>query len=158
VLSIPPLFLLLVLVALLDPGIFSLVLVIGVTAWMGVARLVRAEMLSLKERDYVLAARALGAHPLRILRVHLLPNALTPVLVAAGLLIADVILLESALSFLEFGVKPPTPSWGNMISGGRNQLLGAWWVSTFPGLALVLTVVAFNLLADGLRDRLDPRL
>lgn len=156
-LSIPRLFLLLAVVALFRPSTTALVVVIGATTWMSVARLVRAEILSLQEREYVLAARAIGAHPLRILRVHLLPNALTPVLVMAGLMVGAVIILESSLSFLGLGVQPPTPSWGNMIGEATDRLLAAWWVPTFPGLAIVITVVAINLLADGLRDALDPR-
>ena len=155
--SIPRLFLLLLLVAFFRPGTTALVVVIGVTTWMMIARLVRAELLSLKERDFVLAARAAGAHPLRILRVHLLPHALTTLLVVSGLMIGMVILLESSLSFLGFGVQPPTPSWGNMIDAGSDRLLDAWWVALFPGLARVVTVVGFNLLTDGLRDALDPR-
>jgi len=155
--SIPRLFLLLLLVALFRPGTTTLVVVIGATTWMTISRLVRAELLSLGERDFVLAARAAGAHPLRILRVHMLPHALTTLLVMSGLMIGLVILLESSLSFLGFGVQAPTPSWGNMISTGSNRLLDAWWVALFPGLALVATVVGFNLLTDGLRDALDPR-
>ena len=156
-LAVPRLFLLLALVALFSPSTASLVVIIALTSWMTVARLVRAELLSLREREFVVAARALGAHPLRILAVHLLPNALTTLLVLSGLLIGAVILLESALSFLGLGIQPPTPSWGNMIGEGADRLLAAWWVPTFAGLAIVLTVVAFNLLADGLRDALDPR-
>lgn len=156
-LAIPRLFLLLAVVALFRPGVVALVLVIGGTAWTSLSRLVRAEVVSLKERDFVLAARGIGMHPLRILWVHLLPNALTPVLVVAGLMVGDVILLESSLSFLGFGIQPPIPSWGNMVADGTGRLLDAWWVATFPGLAIVLTVIAFNLTADGLRDALDPR-
>jgi len=155
--AVPRLFLLLALVAFFGPGTASLVAIIGLTIWMIVARLVRAEILSLQQRDFVVAARSLGAHPLRILFVHLLPNALTTLLVLAGLMVGAVILLESSLSFLGLGIQPPTPSWGNMIGEASDRLLAAWWVSTFPGLAIVLTVVGFNLLADGLRDALDPR-
>lgn len=155
--SIPRLFLLLLLVALFRPGTTALVVVIGFTTWMTIARLVRAELLSLNEREFVLAARAAGAHPLRILRVHLLPHALTTLLVMSGLMIGLVILLESSLSFLGLGVQAPTPSWGNMIEAGSDRLLDAWWVAFFPGLALVTTVIGFNLLTDGLRDALDPR-
>lgn len=157
VLAIPRLFLLLAVVAFLRPGPAALVLVIGATTWMPVSRLVRGEILSLKEREFVLAARAVGEHPLRTLWIHLLPNALTPALVFAGLLVGDVIMLESSLSFLGFGIPAPTPSWGNMIGGGAQRLLASWWVATFPGLAIMLTVIGFNLLADGLRDALDPR-
>jgi len=155
-LAVPRLFLLILLVALFRPGLASLVLVIGGTTWMPVARLVRGEILSLRERGFVDAARGLGAGPLRLAFVHLLPNALTPLAVYGGLLIGGVILLEAALSFIGQGVKPPTPSWGAMINEGNELRLAGWWVATFPGLALVATVVAFNLLSDGLRDLLDP--
>jgi peptide/nickel transport system permease protein len=157
-LAFPRLFLLLAVVALFRPGAAALVLVLGGTAWMTVSRLVRAEVLALSEREFVLAARAAGQHPLRILVVHLLPNALAPLLVALGLLVADVILVESSLSFLGLGVPPPVPSWGEMVASGADELTGAWWVATFPGIAIALAVLAFNLLADGLRDALDPRL
>ena len=156
-LAFPRLFLVLTLAALFRPATALVIVVIGTTSWMGLSRLVRAEILGLRKRQFILAARSLGLHPLRILRRHLLPNALTPVLVQASLLIGDVILLESSLSFLGLGVQPPTASWGNMISDGRDVLVTAWWVSTFPGLAIVLAVLAFNLLGDRLRDMLDPR-
>ncbi len=125
---------------------------------MGVCRLVRAEFLTLRERDYVAAARALGAGPLRIIFRHLLPNALAPVLVAAVLGVAGAILTESALSFLGLGVQPPTPSWGNILADGRANLDIAWWLSVFPGLAITVTMLAYNLFGEGLRDALDPRL
>ncbi len=158
VLAFPRLFLLLALVALFRPGATALVLVLGMTGWMTVSRLIRAEIVALREREFVLAARASGLHPLRILATHLLPNALTPALIALGLLIGDVILVESALSFLGLGIPPPAPTWGNMIASGSDTLLRAWWVALFPGLAITVAVVGFNLLADGLRDALDPRL
>jgi peptide/nickel transport system permease protein len=157
VISLPRLFLLLALVAFFRPGVVTVVLILGGTGWMTTSRLVRAEMLSLQQRDFVVAARAIGQTRLRILTRHLLPNALTPVLVQIGLLVGDVILAESTLSFLGLGIPPPTPSWGNLIADGSDRLIQAWWLATFPGLAIVLTVVAFNLLADGLRDALDPR-
>jgi peptide/nickel transport system permease protein len=156
-LSFPRLFLVLTLTVLLPPSTALVVVVLGVTSWMGLCRLVRAELLGLRKRQFILAARSLGLHPLRILWRHLLPNALTPVLVQASLLIGDVILVESSLSFLGLGVQPPTASWGNMISDGRDVLVTAWWVSTFPGLAIVVAVLAFNLLGDRVRDLLDPR-
>lgn len=156
-LAFPRLFLLFAVVALFRPGLTALVVVLGGTAWMGVARLVRAELTALREREFALAARAAGRHPLAVLVAHLLPNALTPVLVALGLLIADVIVVESSLSFLGLGVPAPAPSWGNMIASGAAALTDAWWVATFPGVALTLTVLGFNLAADGLRDWLDPR-
>jgi len=156
-LAFPRLFLVLTLTVLLPPSTALVVVVLGMTSWMGLCRLVRAEILSLRERQFILAARSLGLHPLRILWRHLLPNALTPVLVQASLLIGDVILVESSLSFLGLGIQPPTASWGNMVAAGRDVLVTAWWVSTFPGLAIVLAVLAFNLLGDRVRDLLDPR-
>lgn len=157
-LSFPRLILLIVVVALFDPTIVVVVSVLGLTGWMGIARIVRGEVLSLREREFVLAARALGMTDARILGRHILPNALAPVIVFATLGIGNTILIEAGLSFLGLGVQPPTPSWGAMISEGRDALLTGWWMATFPGLAVVLTVVAFNLFGDGLRDALDPRL
>lgn len=157
-LAFPWLFLVLALTALFRPSTGLVIVVLAATAWMPVSRLVRAEILSLGNRQFVLAARGLGLHPLRILWRHLLPNALTPILVQATLTIGDLILAESALSFLGMGVQAPAPSWGNMVAEGRDVLLAAWWVSSFPGLAVVLTVLGFNLLGDRLRDVMDPRL
>jgi len=156
-LAFPWLFLVLTLTALFRPSTTLVILVLGGTSWMGISRLVRAEILGLQTRQFILAARGLGLHPLRILWRHLLPNALTPILVQATLAVGNLILAESALSFLGLGVQPPTASWGNMVADGRDVLLTAWWVSTFPGLAIVAAVVAFNLLGDRLRDLLDPR-
>lgn len=156
-LAFPRLFLVLALAALFRPSTTLVVLVLGATSWMTLSRLVRAEILSLKRREFVLAARSLGLHPARILLRHLLPNALNPVIVQASLAVGNVILAESALSFLGLGVQPPTPSWGNVVADGRDVLVTAWWVSTFPGLAIVVAVLAFNLLGDRLRDVLDPR-
>ena len=156
-LAFPRLFLILTLTVLFRPSDTLVILVLGFTYWMTVSRLVRAEVLSLKERDFVLAARGLGLHPARILFRHLIPNALNPVVVNATLAMGDVILAESALSFLGLGIQAPTPSWGNMVADGRGVLVTAWWVSLFPGIAIVLTVLAFNLLGDRLRDALDPR-
>ena len=115
-------------------------------------------MLSLREREFIQAAHALGMGKARIIFRHLIPNVLAPVIVTATLGIGNTIVLEAGLSFLGLGVQPPIPSWGNMVSDGRDNLLGAWWVATFPGLTIVLTVLAFNLVGDGLRDALDPRL
>jgi peptide/nickel transport system permease protein len=162
-LSIPRLILLIVIVALFEtttPGqaIWLVVIVLGLTGWMGVARIVRGEVLSLREREFVQAARALGMSDLRIITRHIIPNTLAPIIVYATLGIGNTILVEAGLSFLGLGVQPPTPSWGNMISDGRDALITAWWIATFPGLAIVFTVTAFNLLGDGLRDALDPRL
>lgn len=134
-----------------------LVLVLGFTGWFGVSRLVRAEVLSLKERDMVVAARALGARDREIIFRHILPNVISPVVVAATLGIAHVIVIEAGLSYLGIGVRPPVPSWGNMIQDGVSQMATVWWVSLFPGLAIVTTVMAFNIIGDGLRDALDPR-
>ncbi|NLC70329.1 MAG: ABC transporter permease [Desulfuromonadaceae bacterium] len=157
-LCFPTFFLILAVIAFLDPSIWNIMAVIGLTGWMGVARLVRAEFLSLRERDFVLAARALGAFDARIIFHHILPNALSPVLVSATLGVAGAILTESALSFLGIGVQPPTPSWGNMLIIGKQTLGSAWWLSAFPGLAILLTVLGYNLLGEGIRDALDPRL
>lgn len=157
-LCFPTFFLILAVIAFLDPSIWNIMIVIGMTSWMGVARLVRAEFLSLREREFVLAARALGASDLRLMVRHMLPNALSPVLVSATLGIAGAILTESALSFLGIGVQPPTPSWGNMLIAGKQTLGYAWWLSVFPGLAILITVLGYNLLGEGVRDALDPRL
>jgi peptide/nickel transport system permease protein len=157
-LCFPTFFLILAVIAFLDPSIWNIMIIIGLTGWMGVARLVRAEFLSLRERDFVLAARALGAGDLRIIFRHILPNALSPVLVSATLGVAGAILTESALSFLGIGVQPPTPSWGNMLIAGKQTLGTAWWLSVFPGLAILVTVLGYNLLGEGVRDALDPRI
>ncbi len=161
-LAFPSLFLILIFIAVFEkteaPRILLVVIILGLTTWMGVARLVRAEVLSLKERDFILAAKALGLSHVRILFRHLLPNAMTPIVVNATLRIGGIILLEAALSFLNLGVQQPTASWGNIIYEGKDFLVTAWWITTLPGLAIVLTVVSFNLVGDGLRDALDPML
>ena len=156
--SFPRLFLLLGLAAVVRPGVVSVVLILGLTGWIPMARLVRAEVRALRDREFVLAARAAGAGPLRIVLRHLLPNALAPALIEASLAAASAIVNEAALSFLGFGLQPPAASWGNMIADGRSTLSGGWWVAFFPGAALALTAVAFNLIGEGLRDDLDPRL
>jgi peptide/nickel transport system permease protein len=158
VISFPRLVLLIAIVALFEPSIFLLIMVLGLTQWPLTARIVRGEILSLREREFILAGRALGFSGSRILFRHLIPNCLGPVIVAATLGIGDTIVLEAGLSFLNLGVPSPTPSWGSMVADGRASLLSAWWVATFPGLAIVLTVLSFNLAGDGLRDALDPRL
>lgn len=159
VLSFPRLVLLIAVIAMLEnPSIFLIIAVLGLTLWPSSARIVRGEVLALREREFVEAARALGFSGTRILGRHVLPNALAPVIVAATLGIGNTIVLEAGLSFLGIGVQPPTPSWGNMVADGRTRLLEAWWISTFPGLAIVFVVLAFNLVGDGLRDALDPRL
>jgi len=157
-LCFPSFFLILAVIAFLEPNLTNIMVVIGLTSWMGVARLVRAETLGLKSRDFVLAARVAGAGPTRILLRHILPNALAPVLVSASLGVAGAILVESALSFLGLGVQPPDPSWGNMLLEGKEVLGIAPWLSVFPGLAILLTVLGYNLLGESLRDLLDPRL
>jgi peptide/nickel transport system permease protein len=157
-LCFPTFFLILAVIAFLEPSIWNIMIIIGLTGWMGVTRLIRAEFLSLRERDFVQAARALGASDRRIIFRHLLPNALSPVLVSATLGVAGAILTESALSFLGIGVQPPTPSWGNMLITGKQTLGTAWWLSAFPGVAILLTVLGYNLLGEGIRDALDPRI
>jgi peptide/nickel transport system permease protein len=157
-LCFPTFFLILTVIALLDPSILNIMIIIGLTSWMGVARLLRAEFLTLKQREYVLAARSLGAGDLRIIVRHLLPNALAPVLVAATLGVAGAILLESGLSFLGLGVQPPEASWGNILRQSKDNLEIAWWLSLFPGLAILFTVLAYNLLGEGIRDAMDPKL
>ena len=157
-LCFPTLFLILAVIAVLGPSIWNIMAIIGLTSWMGVARLVRAEFLSLREREFIMAARALGAGDARLIFRHLLPNALTPVMVSATLGVAGAILTESALSFLGLGVQPPTPSWGNMLTMGQANIEIAWWLSLFPGLAILVTVMSYNLLGEGIREAIDPRL
>ena len=157
-LSIPTFFLILAVIAFIGSSIWNIMIVIGVTSWMGVARLVRAEFLSLKEREYVLAAKALGASDLRVIFRHIMINSMAPVLVSAVLGIAGAVLVESALSFLGIGVQPPTPSWGNILTLGKDNIEIAWWLSVFPGLAILITVLGYNLLGEGIRDAIDPRL
>ena len=157
-LCFPSFFLILAVIAFLEPSIWNIMIIIGLTSWMGVARLVRAEFLSLRERDFVVAARAIGARDTRIIFRHILPNAISPVLVSATLGVAGAILTESALSFLGIGVQPPTPSWGNMLIAGKQTLGTAWWLSVFPGLAILFTVLGYNLLGEGIRDAMDPRI
>ncbi len=155
-LCFPSFFLILAVIAFLEPSLFNIMVVIGLTSWMGVARLVRAETLTLRERDYVAAARLSGASLSRILFIHILPNALPPVLVSATLGVAGAILVESSLSFLGLGVQPPTPSWGNMLLEGKESLEIAPWLSVFPGFAILFTVLGYNLLGESLRDFMDP--
>lgn len=157
-LCFPTFFLILAVIALLDPNILNIMAVIGLTSWMSVARLVRAEFLTLKEREFVTAVKSLGAGDARIIFRHILPNAMAPVLVALTLGVAGAILTESGLSFLGLGVQPPEPSWGNILSQGKDNIEIAWWLSLFPGLAILVTVLGYNLLGEGIRDALDPRL
>jgi len=156
-LSIPTVFLLLAIIGIIGPSIQLIMVVIGLTSWMGVARLVRAELLSLKEREFVLAARVLGASSWRLITKHLLPNAMAPVLVSATLGVGGAILTESVLSYLGLGVQPPTPSWGNILNEGRVALGVAWWLTLAPGVCILVTVLAFNLLGEGIRERLMRR-
>jgi peptide/nickel transport system permease protein len=153
-LALPRLVLLLVCATLWRPGLVTVVVVLVLTGWMGVARLVRAELLGTRTQPYVEAAKALGASPLRLLWRHALPNSLGPAIVATTLGVGNAILLESGLSFLGMGIQPPRPSWGNMIAGGRDLIVVAPWVAIAPGLALIATVLACTLLGDSLRDRL----
>jgi peptide/nickel transport system permease protein len=157
-LAFPTFFLILAVIAILEPSIFTIMAVIGITSWMDVARLVRAEFLTLKERDFVDAAKAAGVSNPRLIFKHLLPNALSPVFVAATFGIAGAILVESGLSFLGLGVQPPEPSWGNILTSGKDNIEVAWWLSLYPGLAILITVLSYNLVGEGLRDALDPRL
>lgn len=157
-LCFPTIFLILAVISLLEPSITNIMMIIGATGWMGVARLVRAEVLTLKERDFISAAKVMGAKDSRIILRHLIPNAIGPVLVSATLGIGGAILIESALSFLGIGVQPPTPSWGNILMDGRSTLGVAWWLTVFPGLFILFTVLSYNILGEALRDILEPRL
>jgi len=157
-LAIPYILLAMGVVFALGPSLLNVILVMAVTRWVQFARIVRADVLSIREREFVSGARARGNRPGRVLVRHVLPNALTPIIVVATLELAFMIIYESALSFLGLGVQPPTPTWGWMLSDGRNYVATAWWLATFPGLAIMLTVLAVNLLGDWLRDTLDPRL
>ncbi len=157
-LTIPTFFLILAVIAFMEPSIYNIMVVIGITGWMSVARLVRAEFLSLKTHEFVAAAKALGDSNIMIIIKHILPNSMSPVLVSATLGIGGAILTESALSFLGIGVQPPTPSWGNMLTLGKDNIEFAWWLSVYPGLAIFITVMGYNLLGEGIRDALDPRI
>ena len=157
-LAIPYILLAMGVVFALGPSLLNVILVMAVTRWVQFARIVRADVLSIREREFVSGARARGNRSVRLLLKHVLPNALTPIIVVATLELAFMIIYESALSFLGLGVQPPTPTWGWMLSDGRNYVATAWWLATFPGLAIMLTVLAVNLLGDWLRDTLDPRL
>jgi peptide/nickel transport system permease protein len=157
-LAFPFILLAIAVIGVLGPSLRNIIIVIGVSSWVVYARVVRGEVLSIREREYVQAAIALGSQHWRVLRQHVLPNTLTPWLVVATLDMARVIVIESALSFLGLGVQPPTPTWGGMLADGRVYLSTAWWLATFPGLAILITVLGINLFGDGLRDTLDPRL
>ena len=158
IMSIPGFFLLLTIVALFGPSLFNTMLIIGLISWMGTARLVRGQMLSLREKEFVEAARSIGVPNNKIITRHLLANTMAIIIVQATLFMAQAILIESSLSYLGLGAQPPTPSWGVMLSQGRDYMRQGWWGTVFPGLAIFVTVMAFNFLGDGLRDALDPRL
>ena len=157
-LCFPSFFLILTVVALLPASIYNIMIVIGLTSWMGAARFVRAEFLSLREQDFVTAARALGVSDWRIIFRHMVPNAIAPVLVSATIGIAGAILTEAGLSFLGFGVPPPHATWGNILSDGKNYLFDAPWLTIIPGVAILVVVLSFNLFGEGLRDILNPKL
>ena len=155
-LCFPSFFLILSVIAFLEPDLVNIMIVIGLTSWMGCARLVRAESLSLSGRDFISSSRISGCSSFYILRRHILPNALGPILITATLGIAGAILIESSLSFLGLGVQPPTPSWGNMLMDGKAAMEIAPWLSIYPGLAILITVLGYNILGESLRDILDP--
>ena len=157
-LCFPRFFLILAVIAVVGPSIFNVMIIIGLTGWMGMARLIRAEVLTLKSRDYISAARALGASDFFIITRHLIPNGIGPVLVSFVFGVAGAILTEAALSFLGLGVQPPDPSWGNILMEGKAVLGVGWWVVLFPGLAILITVFAFNLVGEGLRDAFNPKI
>jgi len=155
--AFPAFYLMLLLVGVFEASVPVLILILALTAWPSTARFIRGEILSLRERDYVEAARAMGLPAHRIILRHLIPGALSPVLVTGALTVAGMIGAEAGLSFLGLGISPPTPSWGNMVAAGKDALASAWWISFFPGALLTITLIAFSLVADGLRDALDPK-
>lgn len=157
VMCFPTFFLILTILALVGPSLTSVMVVIGLTGWTGIARIVRGEFLKLREADYVTASRALGAGDARIIMRHVLPNALAPVLVSATFGIASTILIESSLSFLGFGVQPPTPSWGDILSQSRDFMDFAWWLTLIPGFAIFITITSYNLVGEGFQDAIDPK-
>jgi peptide/nickel transport system permease protein len=157
-LALPTILMALVLVSVLRPGVGTVIIVIGSLTWANYTRQVRGEVLTVKERDYVVLARSIGSSDFRIMFRHILPNVFNTIIVLATLQVGAVILLEATLSFLGLGVPPPEPSWGQMVAEGRNYIVVAWWISVFPGMAIMLTVLSMNLAGDWLRDRLDPRL
>ena len=154
----PRFFLLLAVLAFLKPSIWTIMAVIGLTGWMGVTRLVRAEFLTLREREFVIWSESIGAGAARVIFKHILPNAIAPVLVAMTLGIPAAILTESGLSFLGLGVQPPYATWGNILNDGKELITYAWWLTLYPGLAILVTVLSYNLLGEGIRDALDPRM
>ncbi len=157
-LCFPTFFLILTVVALLPPSIYNIMIIIGLTSWMGTTRFVRAEFLTLREQDFVVAAKALGLPEWRIIFLHMVPNATAPVLVSAIIGVATAILTESALSFLGFGVQPPYATWGNILADGKNFIFDAPWLFVIPGIAILIIVLAFNLVGEGMREALNPKL
>ncbi len=158
-LCFPTIFLILMVITFLEPSIFNVMIVIGATSWPSLARYVRGEALAVREREYILAARMMGVRPWRILAVHMLPNVIAPVIITATLGVGSAVLTESVLSFLGLGVQPPDPSWGSILAVGREYMgQHAWWLILYPAAAILVTVLSFNLLGEGLRDLLDPRL
>jgi len=157
-LTFPFVLLALAVIAVLGPSLSNMVKVLAVTGWPVYARIIRAETLALRERDFIVAAQALGMSHLRIVAGQILPNLVSPIVVVATLQIAQVIILESTLSFLGLGIQPPTPAWGNMLGEGRVYMLNSWWIAAFPGLAIFVTTLVLNLMGNGLRDWLDPHM
>lgn len=158
VMCFPTFFLILAVLAFIGPSLFNIMVIIGITGWTGIARLVRGEFLKLRNQDFVTSSQASGASAFRVIFRHILPNAMAPVMVAATFGIASAVLVESSLSYLGFGVQPPTPSWGDILSQSRDFMDIAWWLMAFPGIAIFLTITAFNLVGEGLRDAVDPKL
>jgi peptide/nickel transport system permease protein len=156
-LTFPSFFLILAISAILKPSIINIMIIIGLTSWMGVARIVRAEFIQNRQKDYVLAAKASGASDLYIIFSEILPNCIAPILVSATLGIAGAILIQASLAFLGIGIMPPTASWGGMLSRGKTYIMIAWWLTLFPGAAILMTVLSFNLIGEAVRDALDPR-
>ena len=157
VLCFPTFFLIILVIAFIEPNIYNVMIVIGVTSWPGLARLVRAEVLSLKEREFILVSKMMAISNIKIFFVHILPNIISPLMVYSSLAIGGAILTESALSFLGLGVQPPMPSWGQILTSGKDYIYMAWWLSLFPGIAILLTVLAFNLVGEAVRDIFDPK-
>ena len=157
VLCFPTFFLIILVIAFIEPNIYNVMIVIGVTSWPGLARLVRAEVLSLKEREFILVSKMMAISNIIIFFVHILPNIISPLMVYSSLAIGGAILTESALSFLGLGVQPPMPSWGQILTSGKDYIYMAWWLSLFPGIAILVTVLAFNLVGEAIRDIFDPK-
>ena len=157
VLCFPTFFIIIIVIAFIEPNIYNVMIVIGVTSWPGLARLVRAEVLSLKEREFILVSKMMAISNVKIFFVHILPKIISPLMVYSSLAIGGAILTESALSFLGLGVQPPMPSWGQILTSGKDYIYMAWWLSLFPGIAILVTVLAFNLVGEAIRDIFDPK-